>query len=209
MNHARPCFIAIVLLMIAACASRPVEEHYYSLVLAADQANVPVNDDREGAHLTVGPVLLPAYLNRRGMSIAVGANQIRTANHHFWAEPLDEAISKVLVLDASRLLDHVVVDRDAGRWTPAGGCRLRLEFDRFHATDDSRVVISGRYWVSSPKVNIRQEFHMTRSLSADGYGHAVETLRHSLGALAAKIVTSIENNPLCLESDQQESHDSP
>jgi len=88
------------------CASKPVEEHYYSLVLAADQANVPARGDNTGAHLIVGPVHLPAYLNNQGMSIAVGANQIRTANHHFWAEPLEEAISKVLVLDISRLLDN-------------------------------------------------------------------------------------------------------
>jgi len=88
MNHARSCFVVVVLLSLLACASKPVEEHYYSLVLAADQANVPAKDDNAGARLTVGPVHLPAYLNNRGLSIAVGANQIRTANHHwFWTSP--------------------------------------------------------------------------------------------------------------------------
>ena len=201
MNHARTCFVAIVLFSLLACASKPVEEHYYSLVLAADQANVPAKVDNAGARLTVGPVHLPAYLNNRGLSIAVGANQIRTANHHFWAEPLEEAISKVLVLDISRLLDNVVVERDAGRWTDEGDCRLRLEFDRFHATDESSVISSGRYWVSSVEASVSREFHMTRSLSADGYGHAVETLRQSLGTLAAKIAATVESDQLCLGSE--------
>jgi len=201
MNHARNCFVVVVLLSLVACASKPVEEHYYSLVLAADQANVPAKDDNAGARLTVGPVHLPAYLNNRGLSIAVGANQIRTANHHFWAEPLEEAISKVLVLDISRLLDNVVVERDAGRWTDEGDCRLRLEFDRFHATDESSVISSGRYWVSSVEASVSREFHMTRSLSADGYGHAVETLRQSLGTLAAKIAATVESDQLCLGSE--------
>jgi uncharacterized lipoprotein YmbA len=209
MNHARTCFVVIVLFSLLACASKPVEEHYYSLVLAADQANVPAKVDNAGGRLTVGPVHLPAYLNNRGMSIAVGANQIRTANHHFWAEPLEEAISKVLVLDISRLLDNVAVERDAGRWTAAENCRLRLEFDRFHATDDSRVVSSGRYWVSSAQASVKGDFYTTRPLSADGYAHAVEVLRQSLSVLAVEIVGTIESNPLCSGSEQKESHDSP
>jgi len=201
MNHARSCFVVVVLLSLVACAAKSVEEHYYSLVLAADQANVPAKDDNTEAHLIVGPVQLPAYLNNQGMSIAVGANQIRTANHHFWAEPLKEAISKVLVLDISRLLDNVVVERDAGRWTDEGYCRLRLEFDRFHATDESSVISSGRYWVSSAEASVSREFHMTRSLAADGYGHAVETLRQSLGTLAAKIAATVESDQLCTGSE--------
>ena len=201
MNHARSCFVIVVLFTLVACAAKPVEEHYYSLVLAADQANVPAKGDNTEAHLIVGPVDLPAYLKNRAMSIAVGANQIRTANHHFWAEPLDEAISKVLVLDISRSLGNVIVERDAGRWTAAGDCRLRLEFDRFHATDESSVISSGRFWVSSAEASVSREFHMTRSLSADGYGHAVETLRQSLGTLAAKIAATVESNQLCMGSE--------
>ncbi len=201
MNHTRNSFVALVFFALVACASKPVEEHYYSLVLAADQAGTTVKDDNAGAHLIVGPVHLPAYLNNRGLGIAVGANQIRTANHHFWAEPLDEAISKVLVLDISRLLDNVVVERDTGRWTAAGDCRLRLEFDRFHATDESSVVSSGRYWVASSEASIGREFHIANSLSADGYGHAVETLRQSLGTLAAKIAATVESDPLCLGTE--------
>lgn len=35
-------FVVIVLLGIMACGSNPVEDHYYSLVLAADDATAPV-----------------------------------------------------------------------------------------------------------------------------------------------------------------------
>ncbi len=205
MKRFRIHFVTIVILVLGACASSPVDEHYYSLVLATDSLDAPVNDTAAAAHLIVGPVRLPAYLNTRGLKIEVGANQIRTANHHFWAEPMEEAISKVLVLDIARLVDKLMVDRDAGRWTAEGDCRLRLEFDRFHATSDSRVVSSGRYWVSSPEGSVRGDFHTTRTLSEDGYGHAVEILRQSLGTLAAEIAVTIEDNPLCFGGEQQES----
>lgn len=196
--------VAIAVLGLTACASSPLEDHYYSLVLAAD--DVVVTDDAAAAHayLIVGPVQLPEYLNRRGLTIQIDANQIQTANHHFWAEPLEEAISKVLVRDIAHLASGVVVDRDAGRWTAAGDCRLRVEFDKFHATSESRVVSSGRYWLSSSGSSVKQEFAVTQTISADGYAHAVEALRRSLGILAAQIADTIDSNSTCAGEDAED-----
>jgi uncharacterized lipoprotein YmbA len=193
----RHIFVVIVLLGLMACGSNPVEDHYYSLVLAADDVMVPVRTDEAKAHLIVGPIQLPDYLNRRGLAIQIDSNQIQTANHHFWAEPLEEAISKVLVRDISSLASGVTVDRDAGRWTDSGDCRLRIEFDKFHATDRSRVVSSGRYWVSSADSDFKQEFEVTRTLSADGHANAVAALRRSLGILAAQVTDTIDSNSQC------------
>ena len=193
----RNSFLIIVLLGLMACGSTPVEDHYYSLVLAADDVMAPVRTEASTAHLIVGPVRLPEYLNRRGLAMQIDANQIQTANHHFWAEPLEEAISKVLVRDIADLASGVTVDRDAGRWTDAGDCRLRIEFDKFHATDQSRVVSSGRYWVSSSDADVKQEFAVTQTLSADGHAHSVAALRQSLRALATQITNTLESNSQC------------
>ena len=193
----RNSFLVIVLLGLMACGLNPVEDHYYSLVLAADDVMAPVRSEERKAQLIVGPIQLPEYLNRRGLAMQIDSNQIQTANHHFWAEPLEEAISKVLVRDIANLASGVTVDRDAGRWTDPGDCRLRIEFDKFHATDRSRVVSSGRYWISSADSDVRQEFDVTESISADGHAYAVAALRRSLGTLATQITDTIESNLQC------------
>ena len=193
----RNSVVVMFLLGLVACGSTPLEDHYYSLVLAADDVTAPVATDEATTHLIVGPVELPDYLDRRGLAMQIGSNQIQTANHHFWAEPLEEAISKVLVRDIASLANGVTVDRDAGRWTDSGDCRLRIEFDKFHATDRSRVVSSGRYWVSSSDSEAKQEFAVTQSLSADGHANAVAALRRSLGTLATQIADTIESNSQC------------
>ena len=189
--------LVFVLPGLMACGSNPVEDHYYSLVLAADHATAPAASEAAQGQLIVGPVQLPEYLNRRGIAMQIGANQVQTANHHFWAEPLEEAISKVLVRDIANLASGVAVDRDAGRWTDAGDCRLRIEFDKFHATDRSRVVSSGRYWISSSDSDVRQEFDVTETISADGHAYAVAALRRSLGTLATQIADTIERHSQC------------
>ena len=193
----RPGFVLLVVSVLTACGSNPVEEHYYSLVLAADDVRPPSDSEVADAHLIVGPVQLPEYLKRRGIAMQVGTNQVRTANYHFWAEPLDEAIAKVLVRDIASRTRGVTVDRDAGRWTDSGVCRLRIEFDKFHATDRSRVVSSGRYWISSSDTAVKQEFDETQSLTADGYANAVSALRQLLANLATAITDTIESDSTC------------
>ena len=135
----------------------------------------------------------------------IDANQIQTANHHFWAEPLEVAIPKVLVRDIANLASSMSVDRDAGRWTESGDCRLRIEFDKFHATDRSRVVSSGRYWISSSDSDFKQEFDVTKTLSADGHAHAVAALRESLRTLATQITDSIDGNSACFGEQEDPS----
>ena len=187
MNRARAIGFLLVI-GLCACASKPIEDRYYSLVLAADDVAAPEPAEETSAQLIVGPIRLPAYLSQRGLAMQTGENEIQTANHHFWAEPLDEAITKVLVRDISQLTDAFAVEGEVGRWTANGNCRVRVEFDKFHPTHQSRVVSRGRYWISSSGETVKEEFDTFRTLSVDGYAHAVESLRDSLRALAELIV---------------------
>lgn len=189
--------VVVFLLGLVACGSNPVQDRYYSLVLAADDVVAPAGNEAANGRLIVGPVELPDYLTRRGLAMQIDSNQIQTANHHFWAEPLAEAIPKVLVRDIAELASGLTVDRDAGRWTDSGDCRLRIEFDKFHATDRSTVVASGRYWISSSDADVKQEFDVTRTLSADGHAHAVAELRQSLRTLATQVNATIGSHSFC------------
>ena len=197
MKNTRIVFTVFCLFFVLACSSQPGSDNYYSLVLAGDEPFLLGAETEITTRLIVGPIQLPAYLSQRGLPIQLGASQVQNANHHFWAEPLDEAIAKVLVRDLSRFNDSLVVDRDAGRWTVSGDCRLRVEFDKFHATTESRVVSSGRYWISSSQSSLKQEFELFRSLSEDGYAKSVEALRNILETLAREISVAINSGPYC------------
>ena len=127
----------------------------------------------------------------------VGPNRIESANHHFWAEPLDEAIAKVLVRDIAERTDQFVVERESGRWTTEADCRVRLEFDAFHPTHQSEVVASGRYWIVSEGEEERSEFSFSRRLNADGYANAVNELRSALETLANQIAGGVLASSAC------------
>ena len=69
------------------------------------------------------------------------------------------------------------------------------EVDSFQPTNESRVVTSGRYWITSANTNNRQKSNLTRTLKIDGYGHAVDVLRDTLETLAQQISDEVQRTP--------------
>ncbi len=198
MKRSSVFLIAFLVVTLSACATQPVADNYYSLVLAADDVAAPASATTEVPTVIVGPIELPSYLNTRGLAIQSGPNQIRTASHHFWAESLDEEIAKVLVRDISRLSNGLAVERDYGRWSDAVNCRLRFDFDKFHATAWSSVVTSGRFWLTSDESTIVREFNRTRTLTTDGYSNSVTVLREILLEVAQIVAETLQDNPRCM-----------
>lgn len=54
--------------------------------------------------LGVGPVTIPAYLNRAQMVTRVGTNQLDVSDHDRWAESLDQGLARTLARNLSILL---------------------------------------------------------------------------------------------------------
>ncbi len=177
---------------LAACATNSVQrpERYYSLVLAGStqraQLTVPV------VRWVLVPIRLPAYLHTQSIALQTAANRIESAHRHFWAEPLDDAIAKVLVAGIEQSHGGIAIERQAGRWTPVPACRLRVEFDAFHPTHDGRVRVSGRYWIATGETMSRRNFDQSATLASDGYAHAVDALRSSLDSLSAQIAVTLD-----------------
>lgn len=190
----RQGLIVLLASVVAACASTPPADTYYSLVLeAADEGAVEPNDDAV-SQVVLSMVGLPAFLDSRAMVLQVGPNEVQSAQHHFWAERLDEAIAKVLVRDIMNASDTIFLPNTS---QSDGACELRLQFDRFHATDDARVLVSGRYWLRSVNGNASREFDVSQILGTSGYASVVSALRHSLGSLGRELGSQIASNEGC------------
>lgn len=199
MNRVHTVFVILVISGLTACASQTTQDNFYSLMLASEDLTQPVTDEEATGQLIVGPIRLANYLTQPGLAIQTAPNKIQMANHHFWAESLDEAIAKVLVRDISQMTQTLLVDRDVGQWTSEGDCRLRVEFDKFHATNESAVAVAGRYWVhqrgrSRPW---KKEFDIQRPLATDGYAHTVQQLRASLDTLAKEMFKYTQVTSAC------------
>lgn len=198
MTTVRYLVAGVTLALLGACgAGAPVApaDRYYSLVLAGDDTAAPVN----GATrlLVIGPIGLAEYLHRPGIAVQVGPNSIQSAERHRWAEPLEDSIGKVLVLEIERHSPGLAVERDVSSRTAQADCRVRLEVDAFHPTSDGRAVMNGRYWLGVGPSGSRQSFALERGLGASGYERAVDVLREMLGTLGQAIAADIAATGTC------------
>lgn len=190
----RQLFALALAITLTGCGSTPPEDRYYSLVLqAADEGAVATSESADVV-VNLTHIDLPAFLDSRAMVLQTGANEVEIAQHNFWAESLDEAIGKVLVRDIAQSSRRIDIARNTQR---DAACELRVEFDRFHATDSGRVLASGRYVLSSGNVTRQSGFDVSQRLSTDGYASAVVALRRSLADLATHIINEVEARDAC------------
>ncbi len=193
----RGLLYAFIILTVFACATTGKQVKYYSLNLNKDyQSLVAANQtNTKLPRVVVGPIHLANFLRQDRLVMQIGEHKIISANHHRWAEPLEEAISKLLTHELNAKSEYYQFGRMIGQWKQNAPFNLRLEFERFHATDDAQVVVSGRYWFYESNqalgLNQTQTFDISMGLTHDGYLHAVEKLEQAIGQLSNQIIDSL------------------
>ena len=92
------CLLACVIAALTGCASSP--SHFYTLDATAKNDNTtPVM-----CAVLVGPVFIPAAVERPQFVVTTTANEVRIEEFNRWAAPLNENIARVLTLNLGRLL---------------------------------------------------------------------------------------------------------
>ena len=105
MNRIRSCLITLLVLLIAGCGTSPTV-HYYGL----DAIDVTYTKDPEGSPvLSLGPFRVPEYLNRSQMVIRGANAEIIVDDVNHWAEPLNDAIHRILASNVDSLLESMIV----------------------------------------------------------------------------------------------------
>ncbi len=123
--------------IIAGCGSSPTV-HYYALDTIDNRV---AQDDAGSPIIAVGAFRMPEYLNRSQMVTRGRGAEINVDDFNRWAEPLDDAIHRVLASNLDVLLESVVV---VALPTSAGldiDYRLMGRFDRFTSDQDGLVVL--------------------------------------------------------------------
>ena len=101
-NRGRRAVAAAILLGgLAACAAtRPTA--FYTL---SSDATPKQPRSTKGMVIGLGPVSLPAYLDRPDIVTREGMNEMRLAEFNRWAEPLEPLLARIMAQDLYALLD--------------------------------------------------------------------------------------------------------
>jgi uncharacterized lipoprotein YmbA len=192
--------VLLVALLLSAGCMKQVMMQEFSLVLEAAEDWEPRVCERHEARIDLVEVMLPEYLMSRGFVVQRGSSAVVVAKHHFWAEPLDTAVHKVLVQDISAQLPTFDITAGSGQ---LADCTLLIDFDRLHASNDSRMLVSGRYALTGSNTAEHREFDVSLPLSVDSEAAMVTVMRRALGELSAEIALVLQ---ACAPSEEH-THD--
>ena len=173
--------------LIAGCAGAPpAEDHEY--LLRPDRPDAVQSD---GTPVLLKAVVIPPYLDQKGLVLQTGPAEIRVARHHQWAEPLDEAAGRYLQVSIARRSGRPVetvpltgsADRDA----------VTVRIHQLHGTENGRVRLVADWSVTPISGDSEiHEFDQTLTQAADGYPALVAAHSALLDELAAAIAQTLD-----------------
>ena len=181
------------LALLAGCLSlgpRPERTRYY--ILEAE-ASSPEPTRPPMPVLGIGPVRLPAYLDRREIATRSGPTRLEVASVDRWAAPLDVLFTSVLAED----LRAAVPAREVlGEPWPVGAApewSVSVDVLRFEGELDGTAVLEARWIVRRGGTLAKQGVTIARERGAAPEVTAtVAALSRTIGALARDIAAAVD-----------------
>ncbi|HQP31713.1 MAG TPA: PqiC family protein [Deltaproteobacteria bacterium] len=158
--------LCLALIMLSACASGGAERFYVIEALpACTPTGLPAGDTPV---LGVGPIEIPAYLDRPQIITRVRAHELMLNEHALWAEPLEKAVARVIALNLGALTGAVV---EVDPWRLASRVRYRLsaQLGRLDGALGGDAVLDIRWSLRDERSGeslITRETHLSRASGA-------------------------------------------
>ena len=98
-----------IVTLLSGCARNPPQYNYYTLQVSAERVDNPLP-----LSLGIAPVEIPAWLDQTNLIWSNGDVRLQTAESDRWAEPLSDAMSRILMQNIS--YHHGGSDLSLGPW---------------------------------------------------------------------------------------------
>ena len=179
---------ACVLLVLTACGTTPPTRLY-----VLDRPPLaPLADIDDEVRLVMGPITIPAYLDRSQIVVRDGA-RLRASEFDRWSEPLRDAIAMALTQQVSAAGG---IEAVPFLWPGGLGAAWRIptEIIRFEAETPGRFVLEARWILMSPDSDETGDPQRRRyevPVDVDDYEAIAAAASDVLGKLAADIAVSV------------------
>lgn len=183
--------LPVIALLISACSSTP-SVHYYIL----EQSAYSTTQVKSSSQLLVGigPVTLPALLDRKKIVTRLNNNAVQIAEFHQWAAPLQDNVTDVLRRNLALLQPNHLFR--AYPWSIHGTVNLQIIIDvlRFDATLGKTAYLEANWTIKeeeSQKVLKIGRTDLSAPLPESSYSAAAHGLSGLLGQFSQELSSAI------------------
>lgn len=160
--------------------NQPTPEMKYHLL---DHDNRGLNHRLPDNKIAVNKVKLADYLMLPNLVMRVSSNKLDLAAYHSWAEPMDDAIQRILISELNQInSEHGFVKQ----------CRNCTQFnvfiEHFYPDQEGKVVLSGHVTVeANGREPLVEYFSFSKEQAGAGYSESVKVMNNLLVELSNKL----------------------
>jgi uncharacterized lipoprotein YmbA len=184
--------IACVAVIAAGCASAPSKFYTLNATAKSDGASAA------NYSVVVGPVSIPAEVDRPQFTVQVAPNQVGVDEFNRWAAPLNENIARVVAEDLTTLLGTSQVSTlPLANFEPA--YRVSIEVQQFESAPGKSATVEA-VWVvrkTEGKVSLSGHTLATEPVSGDSFDALAAAHSRALAKVSTDIAAAIRS-----EADQ-------
>ena len=186
-----PLYILLAMLMTAAgCAKGPPPDFY---VLHAPASESIVGAEH-GVAVGVGPIELPAHLNRSQIVTRATDYQLDLSESHQWAEPLKDSVSRVIAVNLSSMLESNRVFVIPRRQKVSLDFQISIDIARFDGRLGEAAALGARwtlYGKDTREPLLSQVTIVSEDTEDGSYNALVAASSRALGILSMEIAEAI------------------
>ena len=138
-------FLSIFVTVAAGCGSAPASR-FYTLSAGAAPAATSSN-----LSVVVGPVSVPAVVDRPQIVVTTGPNQVRLEEFNRWASPLQNSIARVVAENLVAMLGTPRVTLSAQALSADADYRAAIEVQSFESVPGDVAVLDALWTVRRTK----------------------------------------------------------
>ena len=190
--------LAVVPMVVAACGTSTPSQLYLLRSLRESEAGASTTANNIGPAVLVGPVTLPAYLNRAQVVTLAGDHELVLDEVNRWAEPLQENFSRVLVENLSLLLNTPEVYAFDRRGSTPVDFQIIIDVTRFDTDAEGGAYLTVFWRVvgkdgKAPSIKRKSVFHA--AASSAGIAKILEAQNRTLTEFSRELAKAIQSLP--------------
>jgi len=170
----------------AGCASSPSK--FYTLSPTAEPGGATASYS-----VAVGPVSVPAMIDRPQMVVSVGPNQVGIDEFNRWASPLQSDMARVVAENLAKILGTPLVSVFPQSTAAGASYRVMIDVMRFESTPGKSATLDAVWTVRCAKDGRSRSGRTTVSEPAvdKSYATLVAAHSHALGRLSNEVAGAI------------------
>ena len=188
-------FLVLCAMTLAGCLSPRRDDSKFFVLspVGADPASIGSRQILVG----LGPIKMPAYLDRQEVVTRVAPNRLELSGENRWAEPLDSDFTRVLAQNLASDLGTQRITFYPWYNTTLVDYQVKINVYRFESDKDGKVDLTAHWQVLSGtgKLLIVRDSSYTETAKPGDAADSAAAMSRALGRLSRDIASAIEATP--------------